>query len=86
MAPESYKVVNTHDHEISVWTILSRLIHSRAPNLGGMNSYVQSDLANLAFNNGEQLEYVCGIIIRIQQEIILCEETISPTRLLFQYT
>ena len=56
MAPQAYKVVSTHAHEISVWTILSRLIHSRAPHLGGMNGDVKYDLATLAFKNGEQLE------------------------------
>ena len=52
MAPQSYKAVSTHAHEISVWTILSRLIHSSAPHLGGMNDDVQYDIATLAFNNG----------------------------------
>ena len=27
MAPQAYKVVSTHAHEISGWTILSRLLH-----------------------------------------------------------
>ena len=49
MAPQAYKVVSTRDHEISVWTILYRLLHSRAPHLGGMNDDVQSNLATLAF-------------------------------------
>ena len=53
MLPQAYKVVSTHAHEISGWNILYRLIHSRAPNLGGMNGDVQYDLATLAFNNGE---------------------------------
>ena len=57
MATQSYKVVSTHYHEISGWTILSRLIHSRAPHLGGINGDVQSDIATLAFRNGEQLEF-----------------------------
>ena len=57
MAPEAYKVVRTHSHEISVWKIISRLIHSCAHNLGGVNGDVQSDLSTLAFNNREQLEY-----------------------------
>ena len=53
MAPQSYKVFSTHDQEISVQTILSRLIHSYAPHLGEMNGDVQSDLSTLVFNNGE---------------------------------
>ena len=61
MAPQSYKVVSTHDHEISGWTILSILLHSRAPHLGGMNCNVQSDIATLAFNNGEKLKiFIAG--------------------------
>ena len=54
--PQAYKVVITHAYEISGWKIISTLIHSRAPHLGGMNGDFQSDLATLAFNNGEQLE------------------------------
>ena len=52
MAPQSYKVVKNHAHEISAWKIIARNIHLRAPNLGGINGDVQSDLANLALNNG----------------------------------
>ena len=52
MAPQAYKVVSTNDNEISGWTILSRLLHSLAPNLGGMNGNVKSDLATLEFKNG----------------------------------
>ena len=84
MAPQAYKVVSTHAHEISGWTILSRLIHSRAPHLGGMNGDVQSNLSTLAFKNGEQLEYFHSRILRLQQEIMLSGEIVSPTRLLFQ--
>ena len=85
MAPHAHKVISTHAYEISGWTILSRILHSRAPNLVGMNGDVQSDLATLAFKNGEQLEDFHGIILRLQQEIILSGEIFSPTRLLFQY-
>ena len=52
MSPQAYEVVNTHDHEISGWTILSRPLHLRVPNLGGMNGDVQSELSTMAFNNG----------------------------------
>ena len=65
MATQAYKVVNTRAHEISGWKIISRLIHARAPNLGGINGDVQSDLATLAFKNGEQLEYFHIIILRL---------------------
>ena len=52
MAPQSYKVVIAHAHEISEWKILSRLLHPRASHLGVMNGGVQSDLATLEFKNG----------------------------------
>ena len=52
MASQAYKVFSTHDIEISVWTILSKLLHSGAPHLGGMNGDVHSDLATLTFKNG----------------------------------
>ena len=71
MAPQAYKVFSTHAHEISGWTILSRLLHSSAPHIGGMNGDVQSDIVTLSFNNGEQLEYFCSKILRLQQEIML---------------
>ena len=50
-----------------------------------MNGDVKSDLATLAFKNGEQLEDFHDRILRLQQEIMLSGEIISPTRLLFQY-
>ena len=50
-----------------------------------MNSDVQSDLSTLYSNNGEQLEDFHSSIIRLQQEIMLSGEIVSPTRLLFQY-
>ena len=50
-----------------------------------MNGDVQSDLATLAFKNGEQLEDFHSRILRLQQEIMLSGEIVSPTRLLLQY-
>ena len=73
MAPQAYKIVSTHAHEISGWTILSGLLHLRSPHLGGMNGDVQSDLATLAFENGEQLEDFHSSILRLKQEIMLSE-------------
>ena len=67
MAPQDYKVVITHAHEISGWNILYRILHSRAPHLGGMNGDVQSNLSTLTFKNGEQLEYFHSRILRLQQ-------------------
>ena len=49
-----------------------------------MNGDVQSDLSTLAFKDGEQLEDFHSRILRIQQEIMLSGEIVSPTRLLFQ--
>ena len=71
MAPQAYKVVSTHAHEISVWTIIYRFLHSRAPHLGGINGDVQADLATLVFKNGEQLEAFHSTILILQQEIII---------------
>ena len=65
MAPQAYKIVSTHAHETSGWIILSRLLNSRAPHLGGMNGDVQYDLATLDFKNGEQLEDFHGRITRL---------------------
>ena len=49
-----------------------------------MNGDVQYDIANLALNNGEQLEDFHSIILILQQEIILSVENLSPPRLIFQ--
>ena len=57
MEPQVYKFLNTHAHEISVWKILSIIIHALAHNIGGMNVDVQSDLSTPPFEKGEQLEY-----------------------------
>ena len=67
MAPQAYKVVIAHAHDISGWTILSRLLHSSSPYLVGINGDVQSDLVKLAFKNGEQLEDFHGSILRLQK-------------------
>ena len=45
----------------------------RAPYIGGVYGDVRSDLATLAFKNGEHLEDFHRIIIRLQQEINLSE-------------
>ena len=85
MAPQAYKAVNTHAHEISVWKILSRLLHSWAPHLGGINGGVQSYLAIVAFKKWEQREDFHSRILRLQQEIMISGETLSTTRLIFRY-
>ena len=86
MAPQAYKVVNTNAHKISGWKIIYILIHAHYPHIGGMNGDVKSDLSTLELKNGEQHEMFCSIIIRLQQEINLYGETVSPTRLPFRYT
>ena len=85
MTPQAYKVVITHAHEINGLEILYRILHSRAPHLGGMNGDIKSDLLTLLFKKVKQLEDFYSIIIRVQQEIIFSRETVSTTRLLFQY-
>ena len=85
MTPHSYKIVSTHAHEISGWTILFILLHSCAPNIVDMDNYVQSNLASMSFKNGEKLEDFHNRILRLQQEIILSGENKSPKRLIFLY-
>ena len=85
MSPQYYKFVSTHDHEISGCTIISRLLHSRAPHLEGINGYFRSNLAILTFNNGEQLEDFHIRILILQQKIIFYGETVSPKIVLFRY-
>ena len=51
-----------------------------------MHGAVQSYPATPAFKNGEQLEDFHGRIIRLQQEIMISGEIVSPTSILFQYT
>ena len=65
MAPQAYKVVSTCSHDISGWTIISRIIYSSAPHIGGMNGDVQSYLATTEFKNEEQLEDFHITILRI---------------------
>ena len=66
MVNQAYKVLNTHAHEITRWTTLSRTINSCATHLGGMDGDVQSDLDILTIKNGEQLEYFHSIILSLQ--------------------
>ena len=53
MVTQSYNVVSTHANEISGYKFLSRILYSRAPNIGGMNGDVQSDLFTMAERNLE---------------------------------
>ena len=53
VAPQTYKFVSNHAHEISGCKCLSRIPHYCAPHLGVMNGDVQSDLATMVFNNRE---------------------------------
>ena len=85
MVPQAYKVVSTHAHEILECTILSRILRLYAPRIGVINGYIRSDLATMAFKNGEQIEDFHSRILRLQQKIILSVETVSPTRLILHY-
>ena len=66
MTTQAYQVVKNHAYKISGWKILSRLILSQVPHIGGINGDVQSDLSNLALKNGEQNEYFHSIILKVQ--------------------
>ena len=85
MTPQSYNVLNNPSYGILRWAIISRLLHSHAPHLVGMNGDVNSDLSILLFKNREQLEYFRSIILRPQKDIIFTGETLSLTRILLQY-
>ena len=65
MAPQAYNFVNTHDHEILGWKIISKIIHAQAPNIVGMICDIQSDLSTLAFNKKELFEDFNIRIIRL---------------------
>ena len=85
MEPQAYKLITTHNHEVSGLSILSRIIHERAPRLEGINGGFKYDLYTLDFKQGEQMEEHHGRIIRLQQEVNLSGETASPKKFLFQY-
>ena len=78
MELQAYMVVKTHACGISGWNIISRILHSCATYIGGMND-VKSYLATLEFNNRKQLEDFCKRINILQQEINPSRETVSPT-------
>ena len=67
--------------------ILSRIIHSCTPHphLVGVNCDVQYDLSTLAFKIGCKIEDFHIRILRLQQEVIISGEYVSPTTHLFQY-
>ena len=67
MTPQAYKVVNIHTYKILGWTILSRIIHSQHPHIGGMNDDVQYELGTMALNNREQLGYIYCRILKLQR-------------------
>ena len=52
MEPQAYNFVNIHDHEISAWKFLSRLLHGGEPHIGGIDRDVQSNLPTLTLKNG----------------------------------
>ena len=52
MTSQPYKVVTTHYHELSVWTIITIILHALEPHLGGTNGDVQSELSTPDFKQG----------------------------------
>ena len=56
--------------------VLSIIKHTQAPNIGGVNGDVQSNLATLAFKFGEQLENFIITILIFQQETNIYGELI----------
>ena len=50
-----------------------------------MNGDIQSDTPILALNQGGKTEYFYIVILKLQQEINLYGETVSPTRLNLHY-
>ena len=79
---EGSKFITTYGHEISLCNLLSWLIHSHAPHLGGDTGGVHTDLATLFFKNGEHLEDFYNHIICLQQYIGLSSEKVSPAMIL----
>ena len=84
MSPQAYKVVRNHYHEITGWTIISRLINLQAPQIVVNNGSIQSNLSTLEFKNGKKPEDFHSLILGLQQENILSGDTVSHTRLIFQ--
>ena len=82
MEPQAFKVVTTHTNKIFVCTILSITISDRYSHLGGMNGDVQTNLATLEFKKRKNDEVFHERILRLQQEISLSGEPVSPTRIL----
>ena len=67
IVPQAYKVVNTHADETSWWKILSIFLHMCAPDIGGMNDYLQSYLSTLSFNKVEQIASITSyqVILKV---------------------
>lgn len=84
-APQEYKVIIIHDHEVSGCNLISRIIHARSYHTRGINGDFKYDLSNLTFKQVKQLEEFHGSIISLHQEFFLSSETISPTRIIFHH-
>ena len=74
ISPQAYKVVSTDAHEISGWTIISRLLHSRATHLGGMNGDVKYYLSRLEFKNGENLKIFMALFSDLNKKLCSLEK------------
>ena len=71
--------------EISVWNILSRLLHALAPHLGGMNGDIKYELATLEFNKAKKIEGFNSSIIIIQQLVSWIATTVTSTTSYFTW-
>ena len=69
MAPQAYKVFNTHAQEISGRTTISRLLHARGSHLMGMNGDVQSYIATIPLNNGEKIEHFTSEFLEFNRKL-----------------
>ena len=67
MVPLACKVVSTYSHDVSVWTIIYRLLHVIEPHLGGINDDIQHELDTLKSNQGDKVEELHGRIIRLNK-------------------
>ena len=69
MAPQAYKVVNTHAHEISGWKIISRLLHTHDHHIKGMNGDVQClYLSQTGIHVPKECPYLVGYFHTVAEE------------------
>ena len=86
MTPQYCKFFTDQAHKLSGCTIISRLLHDRSSHLVTMGGDTQSELATLVFKQEEKVESFHGRTLRLHKETNIYGETVSPTRILLQYT